>query len=122
MSERMKKRPIEVEVKTGDEIIRFRDVPASKVRALVISLKGYREESIPWREVAKHRIKEAGGESAHMVRVSRERAGLTQVELAEKLRMPQANLSQIETGRRSVGKVMAKRLSKVFSLDYRVFL
>ncbi len=33
-----------------------------------------------------------------------------------------SNISQIETGKRSVGKNLAKRLAKIFNLDYRVFL
>ncbi|MFM8314892.1 MAG: helix-turn-helix transcriptional regulator, partial [Deltaproteobacteria bacterium] len=48
--------------------------------------------------------------------------GLTQAQLADKLNIPQSNISQIETGKRSVGKNLAKRLSRIFNLDYRVFL
>ena len=87
-----------------------------------MSLKAYSDEALPWRDIAEARIKAAGGESAHMVRTSREMAGLTQTELAKLLGMPQANVSQIETGRRSVGKALAKKLSKIFHVDYRVFL
>lgn len=122
MSVPMKKRLTELEVKIDGEIIRFKDIPASKLHAMIVSLKDYREESIPWRETAKERIKDSGGETAHMVRGSREREGLTQIELAKKLGMPQSNLSQIETGKRTVGKALAKKMSKVFNLDYRVFL
>lgn len=57
-----------------------------------------------------------------MVKSAREAAGLTQAKLAKKLNIPQSNISQIETGRRSVGKNLAKRLAKIFNLDYRVFL
>ena len=122
MSAPTKKCPIEVEVRTDDEVIRFMDVPPAKLKAIIISLKEYREEAIPWRDLAKGRIKAGGGEAAYMVRLARERADLTQVELAAKLGMPQANLSQIETGKRAVGKTLAKRFSKVLGMDYRVFL
>ena len=64
----------------------------------------------------------ASWEVTHLIRSARKAAGLSQVALADKLGMPQANLSQIETGKRSVGKALAKKLAKVFGLDYRVFL
>jgi ribosome-binding protein aMBF1 (putative translation factor) len=117
-----KKRRTEVEVKSEGRIMRFTDVPTSKVKPLLTLLKGYEDDSIPWREAASGRIKGSGGEAAHMVRVAREKTGMTQVELAEKLGMPQGNLSQIETGKRPVGKALAKNLGKIFNLDYRVFL
>ncbi len=122
MSAPMKKRRIEVEVKSEGRTMRFTGVPAAKVKPLLILLKGYETESVPWREVAGERIKGSGGEAAHMVRVARERLGITQVKLAEKLQMPQGNISQIENGKRPVGKSLAKRLGKIFNLDYRVFL
>jgi DNA-binding XRE family transcriptional regulator len=53
---------------------------------------------------------------------ARHKEGLTQVELAKKLRITQADLSNMEHGRRTIGKEMAKRLSKVLNIDYRVFL
>jgi ribosome-binding protein aMBF1 (putative translation factor) len=112
----------EVQIKSGKKVLRFTDVPASKLRPILVSLKAYADETLPWREVAQARIKSAGGESAHMVRTSRDMAGMTQVQLAKLLKMPQANLSQVETGRRAVGKALAKRLAKIFQVDYRVFL
>jgi DNA-binding XRE family transcriptional regulator len=122
MSAPMKTRHTEVQIKSGRKVFRFTDIPTSKLKPILVSLQDYSDETLPWREVAKSRIKADGGESAHMVRVSREMAGMTQTELAKVLKMPQANLSQIETGKRSVGKALAKKLAKVFRVDYRVFL
>jgi DNA-binding XRE family transcriptional regulator len=122
MSAPMKTRRTEIQIKAGQKVFRFTDVPASKIKPILVSLKDYSEEALPWRGVAKARIKAAGGESAHMVKTSREMAEMTQTELAKLLKMPQANISQIETGKRQVGKVLAKRLAKVFHVDYRVFL
>lgn len=122
MSAPMKMRPTEIQIKAGEKVFRFTDVPQSKLKPILVSLKAYSDETLPWREIAADRIKSAGGETAHMVKTSREMAGLTQIELAKKLSMPQSNLSQIETGRRSVGKALAKKLAKVFKVDYRVFL
>ncbi len=122
MSAPMKTRLTEVQIRSGEKVFRFTDVPNSKLKPILVSLQDYSEETLPWREVAKDRIKAAGGESAHMVRTSREIAGLTQTELARRLNMPQANLSQIETGKRTIGKSLAKKLAKIFNVDYRVFL
>jgi ribosome-binding protein aMBF1 (putative translation factor) len=122
MSVLMKKHPTEIQVNLGGKVIRYTNVPASKLNPILVSLKDYQEESIPWRELAKDRISAAGSESAHMVRSARQSANMTQVELATLLKMPQANLSQVETGKRSIGKSLAKKLAKIFNLDYRVFL
>jgi len=122
MSAPMKTRPTEIQIKAGEKVFRFTDVPPSKLKPILVSLKAYSDEALPWRDIAAARIKSAGGESAHMVKTSREMAGLTQTDLAKRLGMPQANVSQIETGRRSVGKALAKKLAKVFGVDYRVFL
>jgi transcriptional regulator with XRE-family HTH domain len=52
----------------------------------------------------------------------RGRESLTQVEFAAKLGITQANLSKMENGRRPIGKAMAKRIGKMFRVDYRYFL
>ncbi|HLB41380.1 MAG TPA: helix-turn-helix transcriptional regulator [Gammaproteobacteria bacterium] len=50
------------------------------------------------------------------------REGLSQVAFAKKINITQANLSNMENGRRSIGKVVAKRIEKVFGTNYRYFL
>lgn len=110
----------------------FSDIPFHEAKNLITKLKPFRvlEEpkmskrsgSVEWRKLAEKRFLAAGGEGAYMVRAARTKMGLTQVQLAKRLHMPQANLSQIETGSRKLGKNLAKRLSKIFKLDYRVFL
>ncbi len=122
MSVPMKRLPTEVQVNVGGKTLKFTDIPSSKLKPILRSLEEYKEEGIPWRELAKDRIKAAGGESAYMVKSARQSADMTQAELAKRLKMPQSNISQIETGDRPVGKKLAKRLSKIFNLDYRVFL
>ena len=52
----------------------------------------------------------------------RRREGLTQVEMGKLLRIPQGNLSQMENGKRPIGKQIAKRLAELFKTDYRLFL
>lgn len=53
------------------------------------------------------------------LRAYRLREDLTQVELAKKTGVPQANISAMEKGTRSIGLVIAKRLAKVLHCDYR---
>ena len=52
----------------------------------------------------------------------RNREGLTQEALGEVLGTPQTNISKMETGKRPIGKNLAKRLAELFKIDYRIFL
>jgi len=61
-------------------------------------------------------------ESGAALRGFRLREGWTQTELAGKLGINQANLSNMERGLRPIGREMARRISKIFKTDYRIFL
>ena len=74
-----------------------------------------------WREVFKKELKKYG-EAALLLRGSRHKRELTQKELADALGIPQNHISEMENGKRPIGKVMALRLAKVFKTDYRKFL
>ena len=50
------------------------------------------------------------------------REDLSQIEFAKKINVTQANLSKMENGRRPIGKIIAKRIEKVFGTNYRYFL
>lgn len=50
------------------------------------------------------------------------REDLSQVVFAKKINVTQANLSNMEHGRRPIGKIIAKRIEKVFGTNYRYFL
>ena len=52
----------------------------------------------------------------------RAKTGLTQKELAERLAITQAEVSKIESGKRAIGKVLAKKIEKEFKINYRRFL
>ncbi|MBI2339723.1 MAG: helix-turn-helix transcriptional regulator [Deltaproteobacteria bacterium] len=112
----------EVQVWLGKNTRRYTRVPAGRIKPILIWLKHYEEKPVSWRELAGPRIKAAGGEAAYMLKAARKRAGMTQMQLAKSLEMPQGNISQIESGKRPIGKALAKRLAKIFNLDYRVFL
>lgn len=53
---------------------------------------------------------------------ARTREDLTQAELARRLKIPRSNISEMERGKRPIGKEMARRLAKALNTDYRVFL
>jgi len=52
----------------------------------------------------------------------RTRENLSQIDFAKKIEVTQANLSNMENGRRPIGKIVAKRIEKVFGVNYRYFL
>ena len=53
---------------------------------------------------------------------ARDREGLTQTELAAKIGVKPHHISEMEKGKRSIGKDMAKRLAKALNTGYKVFL
>lgn len=122
MSVPMRKPLTEVQIRLGGKFWRYRHVPSEQIKPILCLLKNYEDKPILWHDAAKGRIEKAGGEAAYMLQTSRKMAGLTQSQLAKKLKMPQGNISQIESGKRPIGKGLAKRLANIFNLDYRVFL
>ena len=61
-------------------------------------------------------------EAGTMLKGLRAREGLSQKQLAEKLGTEQPNISNMEHGKRPIGKNMAKKIAKIFDIDYRLFL
>lgn len=79
------------------------------------------EKNIPWRDACKEEF-EKHSESGVMLRGSRYKEDITQRELAKAIGISQHHISEMENGKRPIGKEMAKRLAKFFKTDYRVFL
>ena len=52
----------------------------------------------------------------------RARENLSQIAFAKAIHVTQANLSSMENGRRPIGKTVAKRIERMFGVDYRYFL
>lgn len=59
---------------------------------------------------------------AIVLRGFRNREGLSQKSLGELLGIAQTNISQMERGKRSVGKALAKKFANFFKTDYHLFL
>jgi len=115
MLERTKTRPTErVE-------LRF-VVPASKVDEVRRVVAPFIEEettAVPWREALGVSDADLPGRA---IRGARHKEGLTQARLAQLIGAPQRHVSEMENGKRPVGKEMAKRLAAALGVDYRVFL
>jgi plasmid maintenance system antidote protein VapI len=77
-------------------------------------------DSVPWRE-AYPECSEAQLVGKALAGV-RYREGLTQVELSRLAGIPQRHISEMENGKRIIGKEMAKRLGKALNISYKVFL
>jgi ribosome-binding protein aMBF1 (putative translation factor) len=79
------------------------------------------KKSVSWREAFQEGI-EKFSEIGLMLKGGRHKAGLTQKALAEQIGVKPHHISEMEQGKRPIGKNMAHRLAKVFDIDYRVFL
>lgn len=62
------------------------------------------------------------GEASALLRGLRARENLSQVEFAKRIKVTQANLSKMENGKRSIGKIIAKRIAKAFDVNYKYFI
>jgi DNA-binding XRE family transcriptional regulator len=57
-----------------------------------------------------------------LLRGIRLRENLTQIEMAKKIKVTQSDISQMENGTRNIGRMIGKRIEKLFGVDYRSFL
>jgi DNA-binding XRE family transcriptional regulator len=101
------------------EICRRHQLPDDKISQIqeaVAAILGAEGDSLPLEEV----FPDLHQGSA--IRGLRLREGLTQEQLARLLGIKRPNLSEMENGKRPIGKNMAKRLAQVLKTDYKVFL
>ena len=125
MSAPMKKPRIdEVEIKIGNKRPRLFIVPKEKADSVAHLLEEYdqsSQKSVSAKDVFKeldHKYSRPGA----VLKGARLKEGLSQVDLAKKLGISQADLSKMENGVRSIGRSMAERLAKILGVDYRIFL
>lgn len=64
----------------------------------------------------------AGNQKGIALAGARGKEGMTQKQLSEKTGIPQRHISEMETGKRVIGKKSARLFSKVLNIDYRIFL
>lgn len=132
MSVRMKKHPtnefIEIVVHNDAKTNSRYLLPRSYAQDILLILKPFEiakhpddVQSIPADEVFKN-FYEKYGKIGATIRGFRQRDDLTQVTLAKKLAIHQTHVSQMEHGKRVIGKKMAQKLAKIFKTDYKLFL
>lgn len=56
------------------------------------------------------------------IRAYRYRENLTQRQLSDMTGIPQRHISEVENGKRPIGKELAKRLGKALNAGYKAFL
>lgn len=89
------------------------------LRALKVKFEE-EDEFIPWRQMFPE-LKDEDMPGLHL-QAARHHFGLTQIALSQKTGIPQRHLSEMENGKRSIGKKTAKLLASVLKLDYRLLL
>ena len=75
--------------------------------------------SIPWRESVY--FKDMPFPGSYLAGF-RHREGMTQVELAEGSGIPRRHISEMENGKRPIGKANAKKLAEALKIDPRLLL
>jgi len=117
MQERTKKHPIEsVELRFLGPIVNMANaIESLKPLGFVDAL-----DSVPWREAYPEYSE--GQLIGKALAGTRYREGLTQIQLSEMTGIPQRHISEMENGKRPIGKEMAKRLGKVLNISYKIFL
>ena len=76
-------------------------------------------DSIPAEEVSPDLLTNPHGVYLKGIRY---REDLTQVQLAELTGIPRRHISEMENGKRPIGKAAARKLADVLHADYRLFL
>lgn len=77
------------------------------------------EDTVPWREAF------PGGASAVaglILAGQRRKKSMTQSALSEAAGVPQRHISEMENGKRPIGRVNARKFAKALNVDYRMFL
>ncbi len=116
-------------VKTSAQILYVIDdnvcyaIPKKVAKLYILKTKKavHREGNVSAKEIfAEHDKKH--GKAAALLRGLRARENLSQIDFAKKINVSQSNLSKMENGSRPIGKIIAKRISKVFSVKYTYFI
>lgn len=77
-------------------------------------------EAVDWRELLSG--EDDGALHGRFLKGARTKEGLTQKELSRLTGIPQGHISEIENGKRPIGKIIARKLGEALNIDYRVFL
>ena len=117
MQAHMRKHPID-----KMDMVRFLGPPDKimEVRRFAVSLGlSDMEDTVDYRDAFPEFV---GKEPQIAIKAYRTREGLTQDQLAKLSGIPRRHISDMENGRRPVGKENARKLAKALNADYRMFL
>ena len=111
---------------TQSQYIHFYDGGHSYCIPKEIAEKNYRvdedtEETISSDDLFKE-LNDKYTEAGALLKGLRARENLNQNEFSKLIGVTQANLSKMENGKRTIGKMIAKRLEEVFHVNYKYFL
>jgi DNA-binding transcriptional regulator YiaG len=99
------------------------EVPPPLVDKVLATMRGYglreENEAVPWREALNVRDEDL---PATFLRGARGRENLTQKQLSELTGIPARHISEMENGKRPVGKKNARLLGKALHAAPRLFL
>lgn len=99
--------------------LRVRQSKVSQLRRYAESLEADEQKSYTIAEVFSEYV---GKEQEVALRAYRHREGLTQKRLAVLTGIPQHHISEMENGKRSIGKERARKLAEALHCDYRQLL
>jgi hypothetical protein len=119
MLERTKKRPTEEMITLR---LRVHRSNAERIKRFITSIEAEKDSvSRPWREVFNELRPDDSIPSA-ILRGSRVKEELTQVQLSGMTGIQRRHISEMEHGKRPIGKETARKLAAALNCDYRVFL
>ena len=115
-----------IEVSFGKTHPKLFLVPLNKAHSIQKLIEEYqyetnKEEYIDIDEALKF-VEKHRGEGAVLLAGYRKRDKLTQAQLAKKLDTHQSVVAAMESGKRTIGKTLAKKMAEIFDTDYRNFL
>lgn len=91
-------------------------VRADSVEAVRTAIAPYVLDPINWKDVYPN------FHPGQALKGARIKEDLTQAELSKKMAIPQRHISEMENGKRPIGKAMAKRFAEVLNVGYRIML
>lgn len=100
-------------------------VPTAKANGILRLIEEYRvndENELVDAENAFDDLNKKYTKAGALLQGFRLRDELTQTQLAKKLETSQPAIAAMESGDRPIGKIVAKKLAKIFDTDYRNFL
>ncbi len=98
-------------------------VPSARVEEVMRAMRGMGVEpardSVPWREVLNYTDEEMPGV---LLSGARYREGMTQAKLSEITGIPRRHISEMENGKRTIGKQNARKLGAALHVAPRLLL